>query len=91
MGSSGAGGKDSAGVAVAPGGTSYAPLIRPAKEAVHISCIIHLILVIHLDHLAADRKNLRRPLNGLNHFTDKNGSPALYHCLTEAHRASLPP
>lgn len=71
MAAPGAGGKDSAGVAVAPGGTSYAPLIRPAKEAVHISCIIHLILVIHLDHLAADRKNLRRPLNGLNHFTDK--------------------
>ena len=41
-----------------------APLERPAEDAVHVSGIVHKIRVVHLDHLAADGKDLLRPVHG---------------------------
>ena len=44
--------------------TSNASLECPAENAVHISGIVHEIRMIHLDHLAADGKDLLRPVHG---------------------------
>ena len=62
------GGKDAARLVITGGRTSHAPLVCPAKEAVHVTGIIHPFLMIQLYHLAADGKNPGGALYGLNHF-----------------------
>ena len=52
------------------GGPPYASLVGPAKKAVHISGIVHPVLAVELDHLAADGKYFRGTLNGLYHLAD---------------------
>ena len=44
--------------------TAHTSLIRPAQDTVHVSGIVHEVRMVHLDHLAADRKDLLRPVHG---------------------------
>src|SRR5699024_2956327 len=63
-GSSGTGGKDPAETAVFPRRPPHSPLVSPAQDRVHIPSVVHLVLLVQLNHLAADGKNLLRPVHG---------------------------
>ena len=56
--------KDAAALFIKLFRTPDAPLERPAEDAVHVSGIVHEVRMVHLDHLAADRKDLPRPVHG---------------------------
>ena len=44
--------------------TAHTSLIRPAQDTVHVSGIVQKLRMIHLDHPAADGKDLLRPVHG---------------------------
>ena len=62
---SGTGRKDVARTVIAFDFLSHAPLVSPAHDAVHIAAIIHQLLMVKLDHLRTDGKDLRRSFYGL--------------------------
>ena len=68
---SGTGGKHLPLPVIALAGSPHAPLISPTQDAVHISCIVHQLLVIHLHHFTADGKDLIRPADGFYHLADE--------------------
>ena len=47
---------------------SHAALVRPAKQGIHIACIIQPVRMVHLDHPAADGKDALRLTDRTHHL-----------------------